>query len=90
MPLLGKKKYHPAKPLDKVESEETIYTIPHTEEQFRSKSYPLTASCVKNQDGGAHEFHRLKEKYCNDNEIDNVGVLKQLYSFSICMKNISV
>ncbi|XP_013403030.1 tyrosine-protein kinase BAZ1B [Lingula anatina] len=37
MPLLGRKPYTPAKPLKNFDPNETIYTIPQTKEQFRSK-----------------------------------------------------
>lgn len=37
MPLFGKKIFSTVKPLTDVEASETIYTIPHTKEQFKSK-----------------------------------------------------
>ncbi|XP_078333883.1 tyrosine-protein kinase BAZ1B-like isoform X2 [Crassostrea virginica] len=37
MPLFGKKIFSTVKPLTDVQPNETIYTIPHTKEQFRSK-----------------------------------------------------
>lgn len=48
MPLFGKKIFSTVKPLTDVEASETIYTIPHTKEQFKSKEYPLkTITCEK-------------------------------------------
>ncbi|XP_041365624.1 tyrosine-protein kinase BAZ1B-like [Gigantopelta aegis] len=38
MPLLGRKIYSCLKPLNDVKPDETVYTIPHTKEQFRSKA----------------------------------------------------
>lgn len=49
MPLFGKKIFSTVKPLTDVEASETIYTIPHTKEQFKSEEYPLkTITCEKN------------------------------------------
>jgi len=53
MPLLGKKIFVCVNPLKDITTNETVYTIPHTKEQFRSKKYPFkTITCV-NQDGGS-------------------------------------
>lgn len=60
MPLFGKKIFSTVKPLTDVEASETIYTIPHTKEQFKSKEYPLkTITCEKIQHGRAHGIHSV-------------------------------
>ena len=41
MPLFKGRFVTQVKPLGNVDPNETIYTIPHTREQFRSKEYPL-------------------------------------------------
>ena len=41
MPLLGKKPFALAKTLININSDDIVYTIPHTKEQFRSKEYPF-------------------------------------------------
>lgn len=41
MPLLGKKAISQIRPLTDIKPDETIYTIAHTQEQFRSREYPL-------------------------------------------------
>ena len=54
MPLFGKKVFVCTKPLTNKDSNETVYTISHTKEQFRSKEYPLKISPVNFQHGRAH------------------------------------
>ena len=51
MPLLAKKIFSCSKPPTDIKQDESIYVIPHTREQFRSKEYPF---CAKIQYGGAH------------------------------------
>lgn len=41
MPMLGKKTFHLVKSLNDVQPGEKIYTVLHTQEQFRSKEYPF-------------------------------------------------
>lgn len=46
MPLLGKKPFVCSKPLSDIKPDETIFIVPHTKEQFKSKQYPCkTITC---------------------------------------------
>ena len=59
MPLLKGRFVVSVKPLADVKPDETIYTIPHTNEQFRSLEYLFVAVCcrhLRNKDGGAHKI----------------------------------
>lgn len=59
MPLLKGRSFPRVKSLGPTKPNETIYTIPHTKEQFRSKEYPSVANDAKIQNGGAHGFDIL-------------------------------